>query len=698
MTSLRFAAFLLLLVGFAFSLNVSDYLFANETNATINYTNFTVNGTSYSLVKINGAETFLLKGGNIVSDKPELSSVLYSYFSRLYYPNKTELDELKSLIDIFNKSRNDGYDFKGKEEYVCRDDILLSNGKITVSGEPVRCVDNETCEKNAMLLYSVYGEGLGLGSPSVILDPLMQFTPYSLEIDRLLSNYSQRLATANESNIADTLRYIKNTSVNLKNLSLKIESTIFRTPRLNDTADRKACEFKCWAICPSFDLNQSAADQIVLKSGQLADKVVPLTDFTSLSNNVYNRTVTRQDHLKKENQAKFYEDALSPLNETGAEAIALGEEAVARISNTSLSARLDSLKSLHETIPDDLSKRIFTTMDADIETYKSLQDEVSGRSLILLTQYNSTRDAKNTANSLILVLESKDLDPVSRKSMLVLENETEDLDAQFRDGLTMEESAALETEYGKISERAQDLLKSESDTPATRVLLLFRGFARNVNSGIAQVAEQTDTPPAEIPGGPVIFLFSLLVFLSSASLLILLFLYVFATVRFTVPQTGHILAAALILLVSLLLALSVFTYLFLGRTSNDATLPEFLSDLNSKQNVSVVVDLRNASFADAAAMKSCGSTLAGSLEEKNKTPSIFTLTQNTCTLSYLNGTNRSLSSSECLKDIRDSESSFVLSYSQANQPPRFSVIYQSKAEIRANLDYYESCPLMALFT
>jgi hypothetical protein len=701
MTSQKAFVFLMLLIGLFHAIQITDYLFPTEKNASvsINYTNFTVNGTAYSLVKIQNLETFLLKNENIVSNKSEIDAVIYSYYTKLYFPTQAELDDLKASIKKFNDSRNDGYDFKNKEEYICRDDILLSNGKITVSGKPVQCIDNESCTNNALLLFSIYKEGLNLGSPSVLLQPLMDFTPNSLEMDSLLGNYTKMLKVANESNIADTMSYIKTTSPRLKNLSLKIEASIFRTPRLNDTADRKACEFKCFAICPSFDLDQAAADQIAQKSANLSAKLAPLSNYASLSALIHNRTITRQEYLKQEDLATYYADRFKAVNGSGSDAIDVGEEAVQKISNKSISDKLDRLKSLHATIPDDISKRNFSSTESDLSEYANLTGDVSSGSIVLITQYNKTKNAKNLVNSLILVLESKDLDPVSLKSMEVLRNQSDDLDAQFRDGMSLAQSAALAQNYTALSVQAQDLLKSESDTPATRVLLLFRGFARKVNDGIAQVAEQTDIlPRSQIPSSPILFAFSLLSLAASVSLLVLVFLLIFSSVRFPVPKTGHILAAAFIMLVFLLVALSIFMFLFLGKTSTDATLPEFMNDFGNSSSTAIVVDLRNASFSDSQAIKSCASLLANSPKLGNKTVSTYTLTATTCTLSDLGGSNQSLTTSDCLKRIDAAPSSFVLAYSQTNQPPKFSVIYQTKAEIRSNLDYYESCPILGLFS
>ena len=159
MTSHRFVVCLLLLFGLsAAAFSPADYLFPSEDNVSINHVDFNDGGHSYSIIQLNGIDTFLTRDGELVTNESDIEDLLYTYYVNEHYPSQEELDELRGLIDKFNESRNDGYDFKGKEEYVCRDDVLLSNGKIIISGEKVICNDEESCERNAMLLFSVYGE------------------------------------------------------------------------------------------------------------------------------------------------------------------------------------------------------------------------------------------------------------------------------------------------------------------------------------------------------------------------------------------------------------------------------------------------------------------------------------------------------------------------------------------------------------
>jgi hypothetical protein len=700
MTSHKVVAALLLLIGLFSAFDLADYLYPEEANANVTYLNFTSGGNAFSIIKLDGVETFLLKDGEPVNNRSEIESIIYTYYVRAYYPNETSISGLRELIKRFNDSRNDGYDFKNKEEYVCRDDILLSNGKITVSGKPVRCLDNASCLNNAMLLFSVYGQGLGLGSPTVIIGPLTNFTPSSIAMDSLLANYTAKLDAMNDSNVAETISYIRDTAPNLKNWSMAVETTLFRTPRLNDSADRKDCQLRCWAICPSFDLDQKAVDELKALASSLSDRLAPLGSYQGVSASIYDRTVMRMEFLRKENLEKYYLDAFTPLNRSGAQAITDAEAALGHVQNRTVATRLDKLKSLHATIPEDISSHNFTNLDRDIGEYTNLTGEIQASTITLMGGYNSALEAKNLENSLLVVLESKDLDPVSARTLDLVNNQSSDLNAQFRDGLTLSQFDALRLNYTNLTSVEQGLLKSESDTPATRVLQLFRGFARKVNTGIAKAADRTGAiERTEIPESPAMLgLFSLAMFLSFSSLALLVFLFIFSVGRFTVPKTAHILLAAFLCVIVLLFVFSLMTYLFLGKTSTDATLPEFISDLDTRGAATIVVDVRNASFSDANAMRACASQLAESLGSLNKSWSIYTMTPNTCTRTDSAGVNSTLEASGCAENITQDGSVFVLGYSEKTEPPKFEVIYRNRAQINANLDYYQSCPLSALIS
>ncbi len=700
MDSRKSAILLLLLVSLVSAFDATQYLYPTEEDVTISYTNFTIAKDTYSIVSIEGEETFLLKKGEPMSDKKKIEEVLYAYYSDKYYPTDEEIEELRDLIRQFNESRNDGYDWKNKEEYLCRNEILFANGKITMNGKPVKCIDEESCEQNAMLLFAAYGDGLGLGSVEPLYDAIYEFAPASFAMDWLLGNYTQMLNNLTEDNIVETIDYIKDTADDLKKYSETVEKTIFRTPRLDDEDDRDDCYLRCFAICPSFDLDQSAAQDLKEAAQDLSDKIEPLADYVDLASEIYERSVARINYATTESAASRYADEFALLSESGNKTIILGKAATTRVLDTSLQGKVDQLETLHVSIPEDIEIRDFSTVEGDLNAYEDLIADITEKSAAVLEVYNQTRNAKNMANSLLVVLETKDLDPVSMTAFELLKNDTADLDAKFRDGLTVEELADLEQEYLDLIVGGKKLLRKESQMPATRVLVLFRGFARNVNEGIASVAQDTNViAPQEIPDNSMLILglFSAVLFLSLASILLLLFLYVMTTSNFVIPKTSQIVAAAFVSLFVLLLGFSIFTYMFLTKTSSDATLTEFMADFDSKNSTAIVVDLTGTSYSDSVAMNACASSLADVLEDQNKSWTIYRITASSC-IKSTPSVEQTLSVSECWEMSDNEMSLFELGYSPSNEPPKFSVIYENKAQIRANLDYYDSCPLVALFS
>lgn len=701
MISHKSVALLLLLVTVVSAFDPTEYFYSSESSVTVSYSNFTLDGVDYAIVNFNGVETFLLKEGDPVTSQSEIEQVMHSHYLKSIFPNQSEIDELKDLVQEFNDSRNDGYDWKNKEEYLCRNDVLFSNGRITVSGEPVTCIDEETCQQNALLLFAAYGEGLGLGSAEPLYDALYAFAPSSFKMDWILGNMSEKLENLDETNVGDTLDYIADNVDNLRDYSADIESTIFRSPRRDDEQDKDDCYLTCFAICPSFDLDQDTLDDLEDATDEISSKIGPLEGYETIASKIYDNSRSRMDYSTTEALADTYSSQFSDLNSTAETVIPMGSDATTKVLNATLYNKVDSLKKLRINIPSDIDLRDFSTTEDDLDEFEGLLDEVEAASIVILEQYNDTRNAKNLADSIIIVLETKDLDPVASGSLKLLKNESEDLDARFHDGLTLAELTELETDYMDIVETGQDLLKKETDMPANRVLLLFRGFARNVNTGIATVAEDTEViSPQEIPDNKVLTLgmFSLVLFISLASIVALIFLYVIATTRFDIPKTGQILASAFVSVIVILLGFSAFTFLFLSKTSTEATLTEFLSDFESKETTAIVVDLQDTSYSDALAMNSCASSLAETFADKNKSWTIYRISGSSCTVTEESGQNRTLAVSECLEGAGAEPSSFELGYSSSNEPPQFSVIYTNKAKINANLDYYESCPLVSLFS
>ncbi len=718
MTSLKTAFMVLLLLGVLSAFDISSYLYPTEKNATVSYTNFTLDGNNYSLVTLNGVNIFLLKNDEPLRNKSDIEAAMHDYYAQQYYPTADELANLTALVKKFNDSRNNGYDYKNKEEYTCRDDGFLNN-KMTLFGTAsqlapygtfitctnsscttrLQCRNNFSCTRLASVLVSAYCEHNNLCSGVDALNYVSNYSLASYEMDTILANYTALLANLSSDNLASVLAYIISTTPTLKSDSLKIEATLFRLPRLNDSADRAACK-QCYAICPSLELDQPALDQLLALATRLNNKVAPLSNYASFAAALASNSAARLNYAKVEATAAYYTDLFRGLNASGSEAITLGQQARSHVLNMTLNSNLDQLIALQTTIPEDLADRNFTTTESDMAAYGNSTAVVKNLSLSLLGAYNNTLQAKNTADSLLLVLQTKDdMDPTALETFSILQNRTADLDATFRDGYTVDQLEALRLKYVNVTADAQELLSTESNVPASKAVLLFRGFARRVNNGISRFATVTklDDPESIISNKLLSFgSFSGLVFLSLTALSLLLFLYVLVTFSLDVPQSKIILGAAFLCSLVMFLGFSIFLYLFLDKTSTTATFTEFLSDLDSRNSTSIVLDLRNVSYSDAKSMVSCANSLSDVFAKQNKTWAIYTLTPNSCIEKQPSG-NTSMTVDACLASAGNKSSSFLLSYSPQNQPPKFSAIYKSEADISANWDYYKSCPLATLF-
>jgi len=704
MTSLKFISILLMLAAISVAaFDVSGYLYSSETEESVSYEDFTLNGVDYSIVTISGEKTFLLQNDEIVLEEDDIKEVLDAYYLQTYYPSDEEIDELLDLFNSYNDSRNDGQRFPGKEEYACRS-VLFIDGRVkNPSQEPVYCRgedDEENCEYASMLMFQFLAaitEVPPVGSYDALYDPITEFGFASYGTEDIINSISEKLDAAEEdpTKMLDAVEYIEDSIPELDEYKDTMENNLF------GWTETKSCDGQHWCMCPDIDLNDTALEELEDHAGRLATKLIPFGSYEDSSSGVYSNSLERVEHAHQEDLAAEYLDIYEPLNATATGVISTAEEAVLHVSNATLTQRLDELKALHSSIPADLESRNLGNLSDKLDQYSNLVDEVGTLANYIMSKYDGALSAKNKEESLITLLESKDLDPVSVENLELLKNKSQDLDAEFRSGMSVEELELLEEEYLSIADEAECLFSTEKEMPATTVILLFRGFAKQMNSGIATFAEETEiVEPESIPENSLLTLglFSAIVFLSLASIALLIFLYIIATTNFTVPKTTHIFTSAFISVLIIFLGFGALMYLFLEKTSTDATLPEFLTEFETKDSAVILVDLRNASYSDANAMSSCASALATSFEKQNKTWTLYQLTANTCTQTATSGSDTTLSHDDCWLNADAAESSFVLGYTSVTEAPRFSMIYQNRAEINANYDYYESCPLVSLFS
>ncbi len=690
---------ILLLTGIVFPFVASNYFYATEGTGTVTVTSedFTSNGTSYSIIYFNGAPTFLLKNGNIVNDSSEISAVIYNYYSERYYPTQQELNELNDLIRKYNESRNNGYDWKNMEEYKCRE-VLFTDKRVDVNGEKLWCHDDASCDMNAKLLYQAYSEALGIGSYQPLLAPLKQFSYASYGTDSILQNISEKLGNANRDTIVEAIEYLKTSIPTLRTYANDIESTIFRTPRLNDSADRSACHLRCYALCPSFDLDQNVLAELETKTDALSEKVRPFASYSQISSTIYNNTITRLEHFQNQTKASYYDTLFTPIEREGLVVESYARNVSTFVANTSFNMKIERLSELRTKIRSDIGSGNFTGLDADIEEYSALVSNVRQSAVSMYQIYNETLAAKNYAEMIFFEISTKDLGPIESEKLAGIKENFTELNKRFGNGLPPAEYEELKANYIRLAEEEQALLGTAESGSMSKVMLYFRGFARKVNSGIAALATRTNiTNVKEIPENKNIVFggFSLFVFLSLTAILLLLFLYFIKIYNYSkmkyVVIVGFLLGAIVIAIFASML------FVMMQKTSTHATLDEFLVDLNERQNVAVVVDTALATETQKTAMGSCGAAVAKSIAENNKTVVIYSLEGAGNCIKTSGSTTSSTTLDACLREIDAMDSVIYLNPSGTLEAPKLYTAYLNKAEIYAPSDYYTACPLSTIF-
>jgi hypothetical protein len=695
-----------LLFSLSHAFDANDYLYSNETGATINATDFNVNGTSYSLISINGEESFLISNNAPVENKSTIETVLHDYYLETYYPSESELDNVWDLLDSYNASRNDGNKFKNKEEYVCRD-VIFSNGRVKSGKNPVECTPAlDNCNLSAMFLYSYLSSATGnppTGSWTDLIQPIKDFSYPSYYTDQILNNASAKLNSTNSEDVYDGLEYINDQISNLKTHASNIEATMFGW-LWKETTKSWTIDSKHWAICPPLDLDQSILDDLSSETSKLTSKMAPYAGYKTVSSNVYSSTSARLIYKSETENMTYYNSKFLPLAQNGTKVIEFGDMALKKISNSTVSSDFSKLKSLHNSINSSIQNKQFSTLDADLAEYESLIPKVNKSLHEIYAIYNISLSAKNQADSLIFILDTKEVDPLTRGEIEKLKNRTTDMDMSFKDGLDADQYVSFAANYSNIANDAKTILRKTRETPGSMMFLSFRSFARRVNDGLATFVESSDIMnPKEVTENKALTFggFSFITLLSIGAICLLVFLAIIFRNNLLGTSIRYILVFLFVSAIFSLTAFSVFLFFYLDRTSTDADVEEFLIDLDEKENIGILVDLTNAPYGAKNSMTSCASTLASNYAKKNKTISLYQLETSGCAVTKLtNSTNSSstLATSECLQEIDNQSSSIILNYSSSLEKPKFSIIYTSRADISADSSYYGSCPLKFIFS
>ncbi len=699
---------LILLFGISYSangFNVMDYLKANETISSVTYENFTINGTQYSILKIKNDETFLLSGGNLIQDQPSIDNAVHSYYSSKYFPTQSEISGLKSLLDAYNASRNDGNKFPKKEEYSCRE-VIFVDGRVKSGNNPVACKpDLNNCNYSAMFLYSYLSAVSGIppvGSWTDLLQPIKDFGLSSYSTEYILANASKKLGASTESTIYDDLKYIKDSIPTLRTNAQKMEESQFGW-YWKASSNAWIIDSKHWALCPPIDLDTSILDKIEINVTALMSKTNPIINYNSVSTKIFTNTNSRLDTYSKETNATRYSNKYLPLASEAAPVITFAQSTTSKVQNSTLASDLANLKSLHTKINNSINNREFSTIESDLATYSLLIPKVNSSATYVYAIYGDSLSAKNKLDSLVFIMDSRDFDPLSKPEADSIKNQTIALDSKFKDGLNATEYLDLAKNYSELGSQAQTLLRKTRANPGSVMFLSFRNFARKVNNGLASFIVSANIMPLDEVPEKKASTFGAFSLISLFSLGAASFLFFFGMLVMRHNERRHIKHALIVLFVISMLSLtafSAFLFVYLDKTSSQADFEEFISEMNARNGTAIFVDATSAPIMAKDPMKACANEIAKKIAADNKSATVYAVDSTGCTRQMFSAPGselKSISRSECSSAMEDAKVSIYMNYSDTVTTPKFSIIYTNRADIAADYYYYNFCPLSEIF-
>ncbi len=704
----------LLLVTNCFSFDVKIFLYPNENIGMVTYENFIQDNNSYSIVKINGKETILLKIGTPLINENDIKTILYAYYKSKGYPTQSELDTLIKMLKDYNASRFDGE--AGEENYCL--DVLHISGRDIIDNKPVQCIDNTTCEFAAKLGYSIYKK---YNLFKDWQDALSKIKPYGLASHGttvILKTSVEKLQNISEENIYNSLKYINDSIPSLKKYKNDIETSVLRAPNKNEKCNPDVC----MGLCPPLDLNDSILASLESNISILTSKITPFGNYKAISAYIANSSKERLEFHVSENKVAYYKSVFEPLYNESIKVIQDVNEQSSRIYNSSLKIKVDIVITLSEKINKSIRNKSFAMIDSDIEEYKDLINKIKQGTETTEVLYNQSLSAIGNATAVIIVLETKEVGGDDALKLADIINKSNTLSKKFSAGLSVEEHGALISNYTLLSEELNTIKKSIKESPVSTVMNNFKLASYRIADNIFNAIKTTKIlPEDQIPQNRFYILagFSALVFISLSSLLILvvtirLVSKSISTIRLTIYTIGAIAVIILFIIFSGLL------YYFMDKATTTNDVEAWLGNFwSSEKDVSIVLNFsNNVSKSAINAMTSCASSLSSAIQHSSantfnknisvyqfsgscipETISIINLTT-TCSKSCIIGIgNKTLSSNEteCLAAMNDSEM-ITFSYSSLENKVKFPGILEKEVFASGDTTWYTTCAIANVFS
>lgn len=658
---------LMMLVAATFAFDIGQYLYANETNASIGKDFFTLNHTVYYIVNISGKPTFLVETEDLVLDRAGIESVLKTYYASKYALNQNDTAALRTYFLAYNASRNDGGRFKGQEEFACRKAIFLPM---------YPCIDDASCMKTAKLVCAGYAQAIGCNDPNILFQPVKDFAYSSDATDALMADIFDKLNTITTDNTADYISQMKKDIPLLTTYKDKIEKSVFRMPAVG-----QSCK-DCYAICPDMDFDDTSLTRAGSMLDNLSAKIAPLTQYKQTADAIYNSTQTRLQENVNANQRLYYLSLYTPLKAEAAQMKNRTSQALSLVDNATVRGKLNELTTMETEITALIDANNFSQVNASLTDYSRAISSLNSSSESLVAIYGNVSASYRQTTVYMFLAEGKTLSPDDATKLNIARQRKILLDQQFKAGLTATQYSDIQLQYEALTVDAKALASKISTEQA---LYMFTGmsnkFVDAIDSLFSQARPLTYSERAQLSGylPPGV---SALLFLSFASLVLFLFLIYYAVSPKPINKAVLVLLAMFLVFLVALVSLGIF--LSLDKSLKRLEYSDFMDLVKYTKNAVVVVHESGAEdAATLSSMKACANSVSNALLQGRISSSVYEFGPSGCTV---NGTSRPNCLDANAKPIIMLNSSLTGSSSYAG-------LLEKQALISGDRIYYDVCPL-----
>ena len=685
-------AVLVLLSSYSFAeFSMAPYLYSGENASGVTMVSFaSANGTA-KLVKVNGAETFLLLNDRIVSEKAQITSLLTKYYTDTYYLSPTDLSDMKKYADSFNASRN------YKTKYGPVEKMCYTSGTF-LSYKP--CNDLATCMQTASLVCTI------TGSDGCMMDVLgAHILAYKKSIDKLNAadaKFQLAYSAFSTATAATSLNSIDEAFLAMKSGADEVMQSKLRFPEATTCRD-------CLGICPEAHFDYASITAGRGKVAALKEKVAPLVLLDTTISKLAISTDERIAFLAGEEKAVIlapkFDSAKAKYGGLKAQAV----EAKLLVSDTNFVTVADNFIAKGDELEMKLSKRDFVNFDSVLSSYETSGRTLAGMLNNSTSSYRVAIEANDEAGDNLIRAQWRvnRLSKTSIDSYNALAEKENKLNAQLMPPMTSVQYILLAGKFKNLSSEAQTYV-SASESAQESVFDFGNAFSRATVDG-AMSAASSITPvsfktrqsfakfvPPLVVAAVDFSILAIAVIISAAGFY--RFRHFF---RSKLMISGWVLA--LLGFTFLLLVGSVGFYSIVMSTEKFTSFTEFMGTVTASDKLAIIVDETGASSAAVTNMRACADQLALQARALNKTTVKYYISGNTCTKfiqknSTANSTNitynmtSGIPSSTCLDGIPDVPV-FDLQYAKENVAPAFTTVVTKQAIVKGNEAYYGKKPM-----